>query len=109
MKCRAWLLTAVLAAGAATTGWAATFGKVVSIGGHAADLALDEGRGVLYVANFTAHRVEVISLSTLTVRTSMNVPAQPSSIALSRDGKYLVIAHYGDGTASNALTVIELD
>jgi uncharacterized protein (TIGR03437 family) len=109
MRCRAWLLTAVLAATAATTGWAATFGKVVSIGGHAADLALDEGRGVLYVANFTAHRVEVISLSTLTVRTSMNVAAQPSSLALSRDGKYLVIAHYGDGTGANALTVIELD
>jgi len=31
---------------------AATFGSVVPIGGHAADIALDEPRGVLYVANF---------------------------------------------------------
>ena len=48
---------------------AATFGKVVSIGGHASDVALDEPRGVLYVANFTANRIEVVSLATKTVQT----------------------------------------
>jgi len=32
---------------------AATFGQVVAIGGQAADLALDEARGLIYVANFT--------------------------------------------------------
>src|SRR5579864_8532711 len=35
---------------------AATFGTVVAVGGHAADLTLDEPRGVLYVANFGAGR-----------------------------------------------------
>jgi len=36
---------------------AGTFGKVVSIGGAASDVALDEVRGVLYIADFTANRI----------------------------------------------------
>ena len=40
---------------------AGTFGKVIPIGGHASDLALDEARGVLYIANFTANRIEVMT------------------------------------------------
>ena len=40
----------------AATAPAATFGTVVPIGGEAADIALDETRGVLYIANFTANR-----------------------------------------------------
>ena len=60
---KTWILavTMVLAAAA---GRAGTFGTVVSIGGEAADLALDEVRGVLYVADFTGSRIDVISLST---------------------------------------------
>ena len=96
----------------ACTAWAGTFGKVVSIGGQAADIALDEQRGVLYVANFTANRIEVVSLADSTIQTSINVAPQPSSLALSPDGHYLVIAHYGPFTApappSNALTVVDL-
>jgi uncharacterized protein (TIGR03437 family) len=92
--------------------WAGTFGKVVSVGGQASDLALDEARGVLYVANFTANRIEVMSLADLSIQRSINVAAQPSSLALSPDGKYLVIAHYGNvqspGSPNNALTVIDL-
>ena len=69
-----WLcLTGTLCAG--------TFGKVVSVGGHASDLALDEGRGVLYIANFTANRIDVMSLANNTIQTSINVPPQPSSPA----------------------------
>jgi len=40
-----------------------TFGQVVVIGGEAIDLALDESRGVLYIANFTANRIDVMSLA----------------------------------------------
>lgn len=40
----------------------ATVGKVVAIGGHASDIALDEARKVLYIANFTANRIEVMAL-----------------------------------------------
>ena len=34
----------------------------MAIGGQSADFVLDESRGVLYLANFTANRVEVMSL-----------------------------------------------
>ncbi|WP_031495474.1 hypothetical protein [Bryobacter aggregatus] len=44
-----------------------------NLGGQAADLTLDEQRGVLYAANFTANRIEVISLVTGSIQTSMNV------------------------------------
>ena len=91
---------------------AAPFGKVVAIGGQAADLAIDEGRNVLYIANFTANRIEEMSLATGAIRTSINVSSQPSSLALSPDNRYLVIGHYGNfqsaATANNALTVIDL-
>jgi uncharacterized protein (TIGR03437 family) len=100
-------------AGAASLAWGGTFGKVVAIGGHASDLALDEARGVLYVANFTANRIEVMSLADYSIQTSMNVAPQPGSIALSPDGRYLVVAHFGNfeapNTPRNALTVIDLN
>ena len=103
------MVGAVLMAGTALAG---TFGKVVPIGGAAADLALDEARGVLYVANFTANRIEVMSLATNTIRTSINVAAQPGSLALSPDGRWLLVAHFGNraapGTPSNSLTLIDL-
>jgi uncharacterized protein (TIGR03437 family) len=91
---------------------AGTFGKVVSIGGHASDVALDEPRNVLYVADFTANRIEVVSLATKTVQTSLNVMAQPYSISVSPDGHWLLVAHYGNiaapGSPANALTLINL-
>ena len=105
-------LNLALAVCFSTAAWAGSFGKVVSIGGHASDLALDEARGVLYVANFTANRIEVISLADHTVQRSMNVAAQPGSLALSPDGTFLVITHFGNFQApnspNNAITVINL-
>jgi len=102
----------VLAASLAATAWGGTFGTVVPIGGEASDLALDELRGVLYIANFTANRIDVMSLQNNTIQTSINVAAQPSSIALSPDGRYLVATDFGNaaapGSPSNALTVIDL-
>lgn len=93
--------------------WAGTFGKVVEIGGQASDLALDEARGVVYVANFGANRIEVISTADLSLRSSLSVAAQPSSLALSPDNRYLLVAHYGNfeppDTAFNLLTLITLD
>ncbi len=92
---------------------AAPFGRVIQIGGQASDLALDEPRGVLYIANFTANRIEVMSLADGTIQTSINVSAQPGSLALSPDGRWLLIAHYGatpTGTAPrNSLTLIDLN
>ncbi len=102
----------VLAASLTASAWGGTFGTVVSIGGESSDLALDEARGVLYIANFTANRIDVMSLATNTIQTSINVGAQPSSIAMSPDGHYLVATNFGNaaapGSPSNSLTVIDL-
>ena len=71
-----------------------------------------EARGVLYIANFTANRIDVMSLANNTIQTSINVAPQPSSISLSPDGHWLLVAHYGNNTApaqpTNALTLIDL-
>src|SRR5580704_1286134 len=89
---KTWILavTMVLAAAA---GRAGTFGTVVSIGGEAADLALDEPRGVLYVADFTGSRIDVISLTNYALKTSINVPNQPSSISVSADDHWLIMTN----------------
>lgn len=90
---------------------AAAFGLPIPIGGHASDVALDEQRGVLYIANYTANRIEVMSTQDYSIRTSMNVGPQPGAIALSPDNRFLVVAHFGNFEAApkNALTVIELN
>src|SRR3954454_11713873 len=114
MRWNGYLLSIALAAMlSARPGVAATFGTVVPIGGHASDIALDEARGVLYVANFTANRIEVMSTADYSIRSSMNVAPQPGAISLSPDGKYLIVAHYGNITPAdpsrNAVTLINLD
>jgi uncharacterized protein (TIGR03437 family) len=79
--------------------WGATFGTVIPldipIGGHVSDLVLDEPRGLLYAANFTARRIEVISIADRSVMREIDVPAQPGSMALSPDGGALVVTHFG--------------
>lgn len=103
------LLGVLLCSGSLSAG---TFGQVVAIGGQAADLAIDEARGVLYVANFTANRVDVVSLASRSVQTSINVAPYPSSLALSPDGRYLVVCHYGNfqspATSQNSLSILNL-
>jgi uncharacterized protein (TIGR03437 family) len=91
---------------------AATLGTVVPIPGHMSDIAVDAGRGVLYAANFTANRIEVVSLATHSLQTPIIVAAQPSSVALSPDGQYLVVGHYANTTNPNAapgLTILNLN
>src|SRR5690242_14736604 len=84
---------------------AATFGDVVAIGGQATDIALDEGRGVLYIANFTAGRIEVLALADHTIKSSIHVAPGPSSLALSPGGRFLIATHFGNvappGSSSN--------
>ena len=85
----------------------------MSIGGHASDVALDEPRGVLYVADFTANRIEVMSLAKKTIQTALNVMPQPYSISISPNGRWLLVAHYGNiaapGSPANGLTLIDLN
>src|SRR4030088_2980053 len=99
MNSKSWILAVSIAACLTASAWAGTFGKVVAIGGNASDLALDEARGVLYIANFTANRIEVMNTSDLTISRSINVNPQPGSMALSPNGKYLVIGHYNNVAA----------
>jgi DNA-binding beta-propeller fold protein YncE len=91
---------------------AASLGQVVPIGGAAADVALDEARGKLYIANFTANRIEVMSLASKTIQTSINVSSQPSSLSVSPDGHWLLVSHFGNravpASPSNGLTLIDL-
>lgn len=107
------LNTVLVIAAFASSVTAAPFGRVVPIGGQASDLALDENRGVLYVANFTANRIEVMALGDGSVQRSINVAPQPSSLALSADGRWLAITHFGNtatgSTARNSLTLIDLN
>ena len=71
------------------------FGSVVSIGGSSSDIALDESRGLLYIANFGSHVIDVMSTtSPNTIQTSINVLPFPGAIALSPDAQYLLVAHY---------------
>ncbi|MGE5569315.1 MAG: hypothetical protein ACM3S5_09800 [Rhodospirillales bacterium] len=99
------VLSLLLAAGAG----AATLGTVVPIGGHASDIALDEGRGVVYVANFTANRIEVVSTATHRVERSISVAAQPAALALSPDRRYLVVLHLSNfENPVYSITVLDL-
>ena len=105
-----WISLSTLLAGTAL--WAAPFGRVVPLGGRAADLAIDEGRQVVYVSNFTANRIEVVGFDG-TVRSSWAIAPQPSGLALSRDGQWLVVTHFANfappAQPRNALTVIHLE
>lgn len=114
MRCNGFLLSIALAGLLASAAplRAASFGTVVPIGGNASDIALDESRGLLYIANFGAATIQVMSLSDNTIHTSMNVAPQPGSIALSPDSQYLVVVHYGNFgdtiSTNNLITVIHL-
>ena len=90
----------LLALGLASTGSAATFGKVVPISGNAADIALDETRGHVYVANFGAYRVEVVSIASSSLLTPIQIPAPPSAVAVSPDAHYLVVGEYEKPTGN---------
>jgi len=113
--CHNWIRFAMFTVFSASLAMAATFGRVVQIGGQASDLAVDEGRNALYIANYTAARIDVMSLSDNTISRSINVPPYPSSLAVSPNGKYLLVTHYAssDGAplsrpGQDALTVINL-
>jgi DNA-binding beta-propeller fold protein YncE len=97
---------------------AATFGTVVPIGGTPSDIALDEPRKVLYIADFGCSCIDVMSLADNTIHSSINVAAFPVGIALSPSGQYLVAIHYANyrqlllataPSGGNLVTVINLN
>src|SRR4051812_30608724 len=110
-----WFLAA-LGQGFGAVSSTATFGKAVSIGGPAPDNALDEYRGGLYLAKFSARRIQMLTLAGNSIRSSMNLASQrhPSALAISPDSRYLVVTHSDqqvDVSASSGtagITVIDL-
>ncbi|MGO9260383.1 MAG: hypothetical protein ACLQU1_29365 [Bryobacteraceae bacterium] len=107
-----FILTAAAAVFTVRPAAAATFGSVVAIGGSSSDIALDSSRGLLYIADFTGNRIDVMNLKTLAIQTSINVAAQPGAISLSPDSQYLIVAQYGNTTvadpSANSITVLNL-
>jgi len=83
----------------------ATFGTVVPVTGEAADLALDEARGRLYILNSTESRVDIYSIAQRQITGSMPTGATPLAAAMSPDGKWLYVTSYG----ASALEVFDLD
>src|SRR6266851_3557767 len=112
MGCCVFRNSWILAIAMAGTALAGTFGTRVQIGGQAADLALDEPRGVLYVADFTRNSIEIVSLAANAVVNSISVGPNPSSLSLSPDGRWLAVTHFGNNTLpvppDNVLTLIDL-
>src|SRR5437868_8347323 len=96
---RKFLFTAVgIMAAFAGVAQAATFGIRVPIGGEAIDLAVDEPRGVLYVADFTASRIERMNLATFKLLPPIRVDANPGSISLSPNRFWLLVAHFNNAS-----------
>jgi hypothetical protein len=80
----------------------ATFGNSVPIRGTVSDLALDEGRGRLYIANFSAGRIEVMDTSSRLLQSPLPVPLPPSAVAVSPGGSYLVVGEYENFSSAQA-------
>lgn len=82
-------------------------------GGTPSDLALDEPRGVLYIADFGSGTIDVLTLADNTIHSSFNVAPFPVGLALSPSGDYLVSVHYGASSTlaggGNMITVINLN
>lgn len=73
---------------------AANFGTVVAVHGSVADIAVDAKDGLLFAANFSAFRVEVINIANRSLASNIPVSAPPSAVAVSPDNHYLVIGLY---------------
>ena len=70
-----------------------TFGQIIALPGHINDVAVDEVRQLVYAGNFSAGRVEVISMTTNQRISSFPTSPEPSAMsgmAMSLDARFLV-------------------
>ena len=70
-----------------------TFGQIIALPGHINDVAVDEVRQLVYAGNFSAGRVEVISMATNQQISQFPTSPQPSAMsgmAMSLDARFLV-------------------
>jgi len=84
----------ILAGASMASAWAANFGTVVPINGTVSDVALDERRNVVWAANFSAFRVEQVSIASRTLLTPQIVPLPPSTVAISPNRRFLLVGEY---------------
>ena len=73
-----------------------TIGDTVALPGQINELFVDEPRGLLYAANFTGGRVEVVSMTSLQRLSSFAtspVPAGVSGMAVSPNGRWMVVTN----------------
>src|ERR1019366_8279565 len=91
---RSRILCLVFAWVSSASCWAGNFGTVVPIHGTVSDIALDERRGVVWAANFSAFRVEAVNLASQSLLTPLTVPMPPSAVALSPNHRFLVVGEY---------------
>ena len=101
----------------AVAGRAATFGTAVPVRGTVSDIALDEGRNRLYIANFAAGRIDVMDTADpkFGFGTPLLVSKPPSSVALSPGNHFLVVGEYDSfnssvgATETGGLAIFNLD
>jgi len=62
--------------------YAATFGTAIPVRGTVSDLALDESRGRLYLANFSAGWIDIMNTGNLSFGSPLILPEPPGAIAL---------------------------
>jgi DNA-binding beta-propeller fold protein YncE len=84
-------LTFGLPAAAQNVSADATFGEVVPLGGTPSDLVVDEGRGLLYLINSNANRVDLLNYRTRQLVGSIPVCSFPLSGAMSPDAATLYV------------------
>jgi uncharacterized protein (TIGR03437 family) len=84
----------ILACASTLSCWGATFGTVVPIQGTVSDISLDERRGVVWAANFSAYRVEMVVIASQTLGKPLTVPMPPSAVAISPNHRFLVVGEY---------------
>jgi uncharacterized protein (TIGR03437 family) len=83
-----------------TSLFAANIGTVVPVLGQVADLVHDGARNLVYLANPSRNQVEVYSVGTGRLVTSILTGLQPASLAMSPDGATLYAANVGSFTIS---------
>src|SRR5579871_2858551 len=100
----------------AVSAFGATLGTVVPIDGTSSDIALDERRGQLYIANFPDSSIAVMSTASNSLVSTIGVAMQPAALALSPDNRFLAVAQYQQGTppgtpgvSTGAVTIIDID
>ena len=92
-----------------------TFGQIIALPGHINDVALDEVRQLVYAGNFSAGRVEVISMTTNQRISQFPTSPQPSAMAgmaMSLDARFLVAINVpvtSSVSQLSSITVINLN